>query len=227
MGFSYTPVKSAPMAGAPSLAGQPVETIQLSEQLNVLVIGVEEVGAAETRLKSIWLILVPPGSGDLTFMPIYPQPAGMAAEVYAAPHEPVMVDARSVESATIIRLLADQNTWWHEVVLVDEAGLASMLKLLGGLDMYSEPLAGVVDANGAPKAWEQPQTALANQTALLMSICGQSNSFAQLLLPGAFMRPDTAHFQTSSNHVDLFAVLYSISMKISITGFGCQFPSLN
>ena len=131
MGFSYTPAKSAPMVAAPSLSERQVETIQLSEQLNVLVIGVEEVGATETRLKSIWLILVPPGSGDLTFMPIYPQPAGMAGEAYAEPHEPIMVDARSVESATIIRLLADQNTWWHEVVLV-EAQFGGAIEVNGG-----------------------------------------------------------------------------------------------
>lgn len=226
MGFSYTPMESAPAAILQGISAQQVETSQLTEQLNVLVIGVEEVGAAETRLKSIWLILVPPNGGELTFLPIYPQAARSSIEVYAKPHEPLWVDARSVESATIIRLLAEQKTWWHEVVLVDEAGLASMLELLGGVDLYTETLAGVISINAAPNAWEQPQAALASQTALFKDICGQSIAFAQMLDPGAFLLPDSGHFKTSSNHVDLFSILHTISLRTSISGFGCQFPTL-
>ncbi|MEK6256940.1 MAG: hypothetical protein N2C13_06465, partial [Chloroflexota bacterium] len=188
MGFTYTPAQGAnlaPASDASAFAMQP-EVKKTEEQLNVLVIGVDEVGKTETRLRSIWLILVPPGGGELVFMPIYPQPASTTNALYASAHEPLIVDSRSPASATIIRVLAEQGTWWNEVVVADEIGILEMLNLLGGVEGYRPELAGLLSTEGAPMAWENPQMALANQASLFKGICGRSSSFASLLSPGTF-----------------------------------------
>lgn len=224
MGFAYLPTASAP---GPELAIAPsyeLQDAQPREQLNVLLIGVEEVGSPETRLMSIWLVVIPPDGRELTFMPIYPQAASAQDQSYASPHEPVWVDARTPASATVVRLLAEQGTWWDETALMDETGLMLLLDLLGGAGSYYQELSVLLSA-GAPRAWDNPQAALAAQSVLLRTICERSSSFGGLLNPGSFIPPSPAHFLTSANEVDLFAELFKLST--SITGFGCQFPALD
>ncbi|MEK6256807.1 MAG: hypothetical protein N2C13_05765, partial [Chloroflexota bacterium] len=130
MAFSSLPTlavsNAVPVTYAPEQAASAVQSVsKITKQTNILMIGVDEVGSNQTQLRSLWLVIVSPEGGPLTFMPIYPQPANLGESDYASPHNPIVVDARFPESATIIRLLADQNTWWDEVILFDEVGMLS------------------------------------------------------------------------------------------------------
>ena len=224
MGFSYIPASSAPGFELETVQSVEAKNFLPREQINVLLIGVEHVGSEETRLMSMWLILIPPDGNELTFMPIYPQTASSADQIYASPHEPIWVDARTPESATNTRLLAEQGTWWDEVALLDEIGMALVLDMLGGIDSYREELSSMI-SEGAARAWENPQASLAAQTALLKRICDNSSSFGLLLSLGTFELPPSTHFLSSTNRVDLFIELYKLSS--SINGFRCQFPTMD
>ena len=221
---SYSSISAPAVMEAKAVSELESNASSLSQQLNILMVGVDEVGITQTRLRSLWLVMVPPGGGPVTFMPIYPQPAGMG-EDYSQPHNPIIVDARFPESATIVRILADQGTWWDEVILFDETGMLSVLDILGGAKEYAPQLVKILASQGGAMAWDDPQSALQHQTNMLKQLCSMSSSFHSSISPEIFGIPDDSHLKISSNKIDLMSELFVINA--SIISFGCQFPTVN
>lgn len=195
------------------------------KQLNILVIGVEEVGSTETNLEGIWLILLPPSHDTLSFIPIYPQNSKDGSLLYSQPHEAIKINTSSLKSATDIDLLEDQNTWWDEVVLLDKTGLFTLFGLVGGEAVIREALAEYADGVGEVSSWDQPGLALSNQAGLIQNLCDHSGSFFLLTNGEGIISPPNTHLMSSEYQIDIIELLYSLSSTNS--EFDCQFPTLD
>lgn len=194
------------------------------KQLNILVIGVEEAGAADTILRGVWLILVPSGGETLSFIPLYPQHAVDGNAGYSLPHEAVRLDASSLHSATQLDLLKKQNTWWDEVVLLDEQGLFELYKLIGGAEFIQASLAEFAGAEGENTSWQNPAAALTSQAKLIENMCSQGALFSLLASGGEVRSLTSAHFMYSSSQVSILEFIYGLALANG--SFNCQFPTL-
>jgi len=194
-------------AGRSALPGTPVFSLPTppSNQLNILVIGVEQTQQPQTRLLSIWLVIVSRVSSEVRLLPIYPPASRAGAGGYSSAHLPVWVDSRSLAAVLSAELLAGQDYLWNEVLLLDRFAMVRMLELLGGGALQGGLLDQAAAVIALPAPWEEPQESLRTQAGVLANLCANMSSYSLLLGLDGLVTLPASHLQTSLDEHELLA----------------------
>ncbi len=206
-----------PAVGLPAPTENPVTV-----QRNVLVIGVDHLSAAQPQLESIWVVMYFPGSLDLTFVPLYPDPgetpAGQSSPLAAS----FSLDPAGKPSRAFLRQLEDQ-VWWNNFLVIDRSAMRALIDLAGGLP------SGDLNGNGTQvkleplSSWQDASTTIAGQTEILSRLCEQPQVTApsKVALIAALKKLES----NLATDLDLMTILDEWQTKSSPSlPFHCDFP---
>lgn len=197
------------ITGAPQPPSPPPQTsiptkVASQNQTNILIVGVEQVNQAETRLLSMWLYISQTNAAHIILLPLYPGSRLNTNLVYAIPHQSVFLNSQSTDTAAETPIIASQNTWWDDLILIDKVGLLEVMDLLGGVEQYAVPLGNILGLNDFPLPWEQPIEVLHYQKALLEQVCSSTANFFQAESPDDLIIPSAEHLQSTLSYQELF-----------------------
>lgn len=140
-------------------------------QRNLLVIVIQDLTSTEPVLESVWLLISFPRNGNLTLLPILPDPSGVHSE---AQYELMYSFSLSSQDAPDVAFFEHLNHdfWWDNYILLDKVGISKILE--------NFRLTSTFDTNAIfesiPSVWENPSKALSGQTELFRTICDQFKS---------------------------------------------------
>ena len=168
----------------------------LGGQRNVLIAVVDEASAESTTLQSLWLAAGYADTGEINWIPLYPEPLDQADAGYAAPHAALLVNPTDENVWNGLGLLRQRGVWWDDVIVVDQVAL----QLVG-------QLAGISTKSHTPSA-EAPQNALYAQVNFLRQFCMNAPALSAdgaldkvlLLTAGA------VHLRTSMSQFELISL---------------------
>ena len=135
-------------------------------QQNYLIALVENAQDEDSPLLALWLAATYLESGEISWMPIYPQPLEAENVSFSEMHDPVWVKPQITESWQSLELLNEQEIRWDEIIVLDNEALA----VLGSFIQRDNEL-------HSASTWIEPQNALYQQVGLIQEICEQSQAF--------------------------------------------------
>jgi hypothetical protein len=198
-----------------------------NHQQNILVIGVDDLGAPTPRLTSVWLIIHLKDSPHMMLLPIYPsgdsQPSD-SSSMDTMDGKFKLTPQHTLES-DFVRALNEKEIWWTGQIIVDEYSLADVVDFVAGANDNSL-LDGVDAITSIPSAWATPSDSLIGQAALIKALCQNSSGLSSVprwqYLHLFAMTQD--HFSTdfdAEEALDQWQNLLS-----SGGGVSCEFPSM-
>lgn len=177
--------------GAPAPAARAAS----GQQVNTLFAVVSEEPGGVATLQGLWLAAAQPDSGQVSWMPIYPQPLSAGESAYARPHDPIRLSG-GVDGLIGLPLLRELGVHWDQAFILDAEALDAVEGLLGveGGD------------GGSVRSAIEPQLALQQQVRLVQAFC---QGTAALSAPGTL---DTllslypTHLRSSLNQFEIIAL---------------------
>lgn len=157
-------------------------------QQNFLFALVENAQDENSPLLALWLAATYLDSGEVSWMPIYPQPLDEGRDPFSEAHEPILVSPQALGNWQTFDLLRQQGIRYDEIVVLDRVALAALTSLI-----QSET------PNHPASTWIEPQTALYQEVRLIQQICEQSAAFNNPSVLDQFLllRSDPANLHTS------------------------------
>ncbi len=140
-----------------------------SNQLNVLVIGVDRINA-QARLISVWMVILLHDDSEITFMPFYPTPAEHTSIDNARLLEAFQLDPTGKPDSEFLNLFGASYLMRGYIVL-DEIAMIEMVDFLGGLEPGVSQQIGAVTIGDMPLPWVDPFAAYEAQNELLSALC--------------------------------------------------------
>jgi hypothetical protein len=192
---------------------------QASLQQNILVIGVTNLVTEQPELRSVWMVLYLTDSTHLTLMPIYPSiTQGNAA---LALKELFHLDATGTPDQQFLKALQEQNLWWNNIVIIDEAALTTLINFVQSATRtpLSEDLALIL--SGTP---QDNQTSLGQQTQLLRDLCDAAGDLEYLPDASNLYQLIPIHL-TSDLMVEKFISDWQLHLALG-SHLTCEFPFL-
>ncbi len=216
--------RSLPEIQSPIQPGQ--KGVAANGQRNLLLVGVDSFESTNPQLKSVWLVLQIATNNPqrFTLLPLYPTPdsqALVAQEVLQASFD---LDRSGAVLPAFFEAIHAADFWWSNYVVLDQAGLAKMIDMAGGIDLGK----GAESGDQALSSLKSPQAgqaaALHTQAIVLQAICSQN---AEQLL-----KLDAKHvFQLLGGHLrtDLEIERFIQEWQMPLIPAGrpsCEFPTL-
>jgi hypothetical protein len=193
-------------------------------QKNLLLVAVDDLSGNEPSLQGVWMLIIAPSGRKVTFMPVYPSGAELAGDLVRTFSQP----ANNIPSEAFLSTLEAQGHWWDNYLVVDQAALAALVDLSGGIDVGDGRMNGQQVAGLLSIAGQDDQTALDFQARLAQGICRRLN----LSLPKAgfeaiteILTGEGAPEQTCSD-LSQAALQASWSGMLAAGGLECEFPTL-
>ena len=143
------------------------------DQRNLLVIGVDQLRAAQPELESAWLVMYFPGKPDFTFLPIYPMPGEQGIQASSALMASFSLDTAGRLNPAFLHQLADW-IWWNNYLVIDQTGMIALINMLGGIPSKNQYLDGAQVMARMPSSSQDSNAAYASQVSLLASLCSQT-----------------------------------------------------
>lgn len=193
-------------------------------QMNLLVILVDQLEAAEPGLLGVWMLIHDPTGRMVNFMPIFPAETKFGQEVGQA----VGMGKFSGLPPALEQVLSRQGLWWDHYLVVDREILAQLVQLTDGIDLGDGRLNGQQVVGLLPIAGQDAHTAINLQARLAQGICQRIDSMLEnegpdalsgLLVGGLLDQP----VNSSLSFVDLVA---SWNRSKKAGGLACEFPTL-
>ncbi len=184
-----------------------------SLQQNTLIVFVDDLTAEHQTVRGIWLAARVEGSGELSWMPIYPTPLEPHADEFSEAHTALILENFEFEDLSFLSPIHSQRVWWDEVLVADSIALVTLQNLAG-----LSPTATV-------ETWLEPQRALHEQVQLLHSLCAAFPSAAKQATLDQALALMPAHIQSTQSPFELITRWDVWSQ----TGFGlsCTHPWAN
>ena len=134
---------------------------QPNHQENFLIALVENSEDETSPLLALWLAATSIESGEVSWMPIYPQVPEKDIEATFGAPDPVLINPQDMQSFKNISLLREEAIWWDEVIVLDSLALTQIMELMP-----------TQDNNLAIS-----QKTLYEQVNMIRHICEESNQF--------------------------------------------------
>lgn len=215
-----TPSKTeVAVVAQPQQAGQPV--VPANGQRNLLTILVDDFSAAHPQLRGVWLVARAPYMPQVTFLPVYPLDDLAAVPVQRKLKESFQLQIGGGLPSEFVQELQSRGLWWHNYLIIDEAGLVRLIDALGGIDLGDDLLGGK-QALAQTLSAQDSASILEVQARLARAICSRS---AQRWKAG----------ETTSAARLFGGVLSDLSPDDLLTawrgalqsgGFACEFPTI-
>ena len=193
-------------------------------QKNLLLIVVDELSGNELSLLGAWMLINAPSGQKVTFMPIYPSGSETAEDLGQAFSQ----TKGSLSSGAFLRLLEARGLWWDNYLIIDQAGLAALVDLSGGIDIGSirsngEQVVGLLSIAG-----QDDQTAQDFQARLAQGICQRLNTTLKNASILVIIETLTGSAAQGKAHSDLAPedLQASWSRMQAAGGLSCEFPTL-
>lgn len=135
-------------------------------QQNFLIALVENAQDENSPVLAIWLAATYLEVGEVSWMPIYPQPLGQGKDLFAESHDPILISPQNLDVWLSHDLLRDQGMWWDEIIVLDRIALATLTNIIPS-----------DNSSHSASTWTEPQTALYQQVQLIQQFCEQSAVF--------------------------------------------------
>jgi hypothetical protein len=192
-------------------------------QENLLLILVDQVNATEPRLQGVWMLIHDPSGDKVYFMPIYPAQSKFGQDV----KQSVGMEKISGLAPDLEQVLQVQGLWWDNYLIIDRGIIASLVQLVGGIDLEDGRLNGQQVIGLLPIADQDAQTALDLQARIAQGICQNLDSMAQNQSPQAFfdllVSGGAQSGYSDLTHAD---ILTSWNRLKKAGGMSCEFPTL-
>ena len=142
----------------------------------ILVVGVTDTHEKTTNIESAWWILFNGDKSEFSLIPVYPVVGFDNLAQYQAPHDPIAISTKDMENFEKVEVISSQNLAWDHILVIDQASLNSIIAATGN-EATENSTAGMFE--GAPKTWQDPDSALDFQTGILQFLCSHKASFSQ------------------------------------------------
>jgi len=148
-------------------------TVPVTDQRNLLVIGVDNLRTPEPELESAWLVMYFPGKPDFTLLPIYPMPAKQGIQTSPALLSSFSLDPGGRPNPAFLQKLADW-IWWNNYLVIDQTGMIALINMLGGISENNQILDGAQVMARVRSSSQDSDAAYVSQASLLEDICDQT-----------------------------------------------------
>lgn len=202
-------------------AAQVPTIVPATNQRNLLVIGVDQLQAAQPVLESLWLVLYFPGKPDFTFLPVYPMPGEQGVQATSALLENFSLESTGHPNSAFLHQLADW-IWWNNYMVIDQTGMISLINMLGGIPINNQNLDGAQVMARMPESSQDSQAAYASQASLLAGICGQTKKLPSKKAIAITIRKIESNLTTDLDLIDSLDT-WLVPNKKSLT-VRCEFP---
>ncbi len=209
---------------------------EMKQQRNVLLIGVDELGALSPTLESVWLILYIPDLPQITWMPIYPQvlrgQKGIHIEAKAKVRETFDISGRGIPTQEFLKTLEEEGIWWDHYIVVDQQAVIGLIDSLGGIDSIASGKSPESEKSSGSDAFSDLHSTTGNLQEALIS---QANLIQQIcrIPPESYLDSDNAlsiYQQLKGNlKTDLTPLQIVAGLQGMVSNGGrivCDFPSL-
>lgn len=213
-----------PVLASPVEAGQ--NGVAANGQRNLLLVGVDSFETPDPQLKSVWLVLqiATHSPQRFTLVPLYPASALQAMIPQDELQEIFELDESGAIQPAFFDRIHAADFWWSNYLVLDQAGLAQVIDLAGGINLGQGSMGGnqIVTTLISPDL--EPDQALQTQAVLLQTLCTQS---AETLL-----KLDAKHvFQLLGGHLrtdlEIERLIHEWQMPLILAGRpSCEFPTL-
>lgn len=190
-------------------------------QSNLLLVAVDYLGTRHPELLGVWLVVHTPSLPHASFLPIYP---GSGAGAF---------DARLVESFNLksdrplagefFEALEAQGLWWNHYLILDTAGLASLVDRTPGLDLGGERFDGRAVSAKLIKAAKDPRGVVDFQAQVAAAVCAFAASETGIPAVSEMVDVLASHARTDLTPADLRQSAREFTAAGHLT---CQFPTL-
>lgn len=193
-------------------------------QKNLLLIVVDQLEESEPDLLGAWMLIYAPSGLRVTFMPIYPTGSEASLDVAQA----FGLEKARDPSAAFKQVLESQGLWWDNYLVVDQAILAALVELSGGIDLGNGHSNGQQVVGLLPIAEQDSQTALELQARIAKGICQRFDNTLQNASPETIIELFVGGALSPSVHSDLTPeqLLASWTRMRGAGGLVCEFPTL-
>jgi hypothetical protein len=201
--------------GGLKASAAPAAHSESASQQNYLLVLVEDAQSEESELLALWLVASTVGSGQVSWMPIYPEPFLDTSGEYAGTHEAVMVNTQDIASIGALAMVREQGPWWDGILVLDSSGLDIVASAVG---------ASIGSINSS--TWQEPQSALREQVFFIQAVC---DKHAELTAEGVLDQilltlSEAAHLRSN---LSLFEVIKAWDAFSTHTQLHCNHPWAN
>lgn len=213
-----------PVVANPIQAGK--NGIAPNGQRNLLLVGVDTFESAKPQLKSVWIVLqiATQSPQRFTLVPLYPTSATQTLIPQDQLQTSFGLDSTGAVLPEFFEVIRGADFWWSNYLVLDQAGLAELVDLGGGIDLGKGNLPGkkviqLLTASDLPAESE-----LNAQASVFLAVCSQS---AEKLLSVDARRT----FQKLGGHLrtdlEIERFIHEWQMPLVLAGRpSCEFPTL-
>jgi hypothetical protein len=197
-------------------------------QRSILVIGVDNLAAAQPKLESIWLALFVPPDPRLTFLPVYPSFSRSEKEdrrlLSSFQYQP-----GAALNPEFVQVLQSRQIWWTGSVILDRYAYAQVMNYLAEDGNAAQTVAYLDGENWVKKLAEaagKPQEAIANQATIYQELCwrtAKQNWSLSDTIQQEISNRLAGHTQVDFN---LAQSLRETGMLTATSSLFCDFPTL-
>lgn len=209
LGF-YFPTQSLATTGSVPATGQH----------NLLVIGVDDLTSPSPLLESVWLVGHFPGNSIFILVPLYPNPTENDDSQNKDLGNMFSINSAGVPDRAFFNYL-EKETWWNNYLVIDEAGIATILDFLGEVILDGGLLNGSETFQSMTLPGKEQFATAQGQTELLQLACIRAASLDQEQLIKGLKRI-TPHIKSNLDftpHPQDW-----LTEKGSLPGLRCEFP---
>lgn len=213
-----------PVIASPVKPGE--NGVAANGQRNLLLIGVNDMNSTSPQLNSVWMVLqiATHSPQRFTLVPLYPATGAQVLVPQDELQASFRMDANGGVQPEFFEEIKAADFWWSNYLVIDQAGLAELIDLGGGIDLGNGSLKGkqVTQMLTAPEL--QADTALGAQAAVFQAVCSQSAEKLLSLDAKKIFQKLGRHLRTD---LEIERFTQEWQMPLILAGRpSCEFPTL-
>ncbi len=200
-----------------------VEPTPRTGQRTVLVVGVDDLKAEQPRLQSVWLAMYIPSSPGLTLAPLYPAITDSQPQANEDLRAAFALTPERTPAPAFTEAIQRYDLRWNQYVVLDAAGLATLVDFFGGVELGATRLDGAAIIRYLADHEGEVGTAIESQAALMKALCARSNQAGEQIDVYQLFTLLDGHLSTSmtaASILDDWQTLGSAGSRL------CKFPTL-
>lgn len=171
-------IQAGYISGHPSAStatDTPNPFISPSQQRNILLILVDDLGASRPSLNAAWLALYRPDLPKVTFLPLYPASPSLAGTEVPDLAASFSLAKNLSPSTSFLKALGVYKVEWNGYLLADRYGLSQSIDWMEGIDMDGSRISGQTALGTLLHPAGNSTGAADNQKHLLNAICQRTS----------------------------------------------------
>lgn len=200
--------------------------IAANGQRNLLLVGVDTLESANPELKSVWIVLqiATHSPQRFTLVPLYPTSNAQTLIPQEQLQSNFGLDSTGAVLPEFFEVVRTADFWWSNYLVIDQAGLAELIDLGGGIDLGKGDLSGKKVTELLTSSNLPAEAGLNAQASVFQAVCSQS---AEKLLSLDARRT----FQKLGRHLrtdlEIERFIHEWQMPLVLAGRpSCEFPTL-